>query len=404
MTSESHDNPLINEPGALPPAWTKTQVTVKTSQQYNAFRRLAVNHRRERTALPRSLIILVLFWLTSAAVGQQQAPAVVVATATEQAVIEEIPVSGTVTAPRVAQLSPEIAGLVREVLVDAGDHVDAGALLVRLDATLAALELEAAAAATDQVREELADAQRRLEDANLLARSRGIAETEIRARESEVRADTAALRLRVAEQRRVEERLQRHEIRAPFAGLIAQKQTEAGEWVAPGDPVLELVADQGLRIDFPVPQGYFPRIGEDTPISIMLDALPGRSITARIGSIVPVSDPNARTFLIRVYPQDKGLPLTPGMSASGILRLGTGEQRVVVPRDALLRHPDGRVTLWVIEASGETITVSERQVQTGPAFDGMVAILSGLEAGSQVVVEGNEGLRQGQQVTIREES
>ena len=334
-------------------------------------------------------------------VAAPSAPPVVVAGVQREGVVEEVPVSGTVTAPRVAQLSPEVAGLVAEVLVEAGDRVEAGAPLVRLDPTLAELAVAAAAAAVEQAAEELADARRRLGDARSLVGSRGIAETEVRARESEVRADAATLRLREAEQRRERERLRRHEITAPFAGVISRKLTEAGEWVAPGDDILELMADSALRIDFRVPQAYFPRVSRDTVVDVRLEALPGRELAARIGEIVPVSDPRARTFLIRVYPAEGGLPLTPGMSASGILRLQTGEKALVVSRDALIRHPDGRITVWVVEGSGDEAVVSERPVETGLAFDGQVVVRSGLEAGQRVVVEGNEALQQDQRVAIR---
>jgi RND family efflux transporter MFP subunit len=328
---------------------------------------------------------------------------VVVAAAERRSVIEEVPLSGTVSSPRVARLSPEVAGLVAEILVEAGDRVESGAPLVRLDRTLASLALEAATAATEQAREELADARRRLADAQRLVRSRGIAETEFEARRSEVRADAATLRLREAEQRREEERLRRHALITPFTGVISRKLTEAGEWVTPGDQVLELMADTGLRIDFQVPQGYYPRIGKDARVEVRLDALPDRPVSGRIGEVIPVSDPSTRTFLVRVYPQQTGLPLTPGMSASGTLRLGTGQEGLVVSRDALLRYPDGRITVWAVEGSGESATVTERQVQTGLSFDGRVVIRRGLEADARVVVEGNEALQQGQRVSIREE-
>lgn len=337
------------------------------------------------------------------AAAQRDAPPVVVATAEVREVTELVPVSGTVSSPRVARLSTEVAGRVEQVLVEAGDHVDVGAPLLRLDGALAQLALEAVQAATEQARAELADARRRLADAERLARARGIAQTEVRARQTEVRSDTAALRLRQAEQRTAAERLRRHELQAPFEGVISRKLTEAGEWVTPGDPVLELLAVRGLRVDFRVPQGYFPRIGQATPVELRLDALPGRSLPGRIGEIVPVSDPSARTFLVRVYPEADDLPLTPGMSASGTLRLRTGERRVVVSRDVLIRHPDGRLTVWVVQGDGPQPTVAERQVDTGLAFDGLVAVTDGLEAGERVVVEGNEALQQGQRVAVQEE-
>lgn len=351
----------------------------------------------------RPAVLLAALAAACGAFAQQDAPPVVIATAELRNVVERVPVSGTVTSPRVARLSPAVAGLVQEVLVEAGDRVSQGAPLLRLDPALAKLALDAAKAASDQGREELADARRRLADADKLAQSRGVAETEVRARRTEVRSDAATLRLREAEQQAEAERLRRHEIRAPFEGVISQKLTEAGEWVSPGDAVLELVADSGLRIDFRVPQEYFPRIERDTPLAMRLDALPEQAVPGHIGEIVPVSDPSARTFLVRVYPQQPDLPLTPGMSASGTLMLRTGEQGVVVSRDALLRHPDGRVTVWAVEDGGDgRPRVTERRVRTGLAFDGLVSIPSGLEAGTRVVVQGNEALRQDQRIAIRE--
>ena len=94
--------------------------------------------------------------------------------------------------------------------------------------------------------------------------------------------------------------------------------------------------------------------------------------------------------------------MTPGMSASATLRLGTGQQGVVVSRDALLRHPDGRITVWVVQGKGSDITVTEQQVQTGLSFDGRVVIHSGLKPDVRVVVEGNEALQQDQRVSVRE--
>ena len=358
----------------------------------------------QRTAGSARSLLALLVMLTSLSTGIARAASVpvVVDVSKRQAVTEEVPVTGTVTSPRVARLSPEVAGLVSEVLVDAGARVDAGAALVRFDDTLAALAVAAAEAASTGAREELADARRRLKDAERLVSSRGIAETEVEARRSEVRADVANLNLRDAELRREQERLRRHVIKAPFPGVISRKLTEAGEWVAPGDQVLELIADRGLRIDFQVPQAYYPRIDSRTRMELRLDAIPNRRLDAVIGEVVPVSDPNARSFLMRVYPGEDGLPLTPGMSASGLLRLATGSDAVVVSRDALLRHPDGRITLWVLEPDGESVTVSERLVKTGLAFDGRVVVTEGLEAGVRVVVEGNEALRPNQPVTIRE--
>ena len=201
------------------------------------------------------------------------------------------------------------------------------------------------------------------------------------------------------------ERLTRHEIQSPFAGVISRKLTAEGEWVDPGTPLVELVATEGLRLDFQAPQAYYPRIGRDTPVEVSLEALPDGPIDARIGATIPVSDPQARTFTVRVYPERGDLPITPGMSATATLRLATGRKGVVIPRDALIRHPDGRVTVWTVHAGEGRTTVRERQVETGLTFAGRVEIRTGLEAGSRVVTRGNEALTEDQTVhlTAREE-
>jgi multidrug efflux pump subunit AcrA (membrane-fusion protein) len=93
--------------------------------------------------------------------------------------------------------------------------------------------------------------------------------------------------------------------------------------------------------------------------------------------------------------------MTPGMSVHGKLGLTTGRQGVVVPRDAILRYPDGRITVWVVNPGSEPPSVTEKRVTTGHSFDGMMTIREGINAGDVIVVQGNESLQEGQQVRIQ---
>ena len=92
----------------------------------------------------------------------------------------------------------------------------------------------------------------------------------------------------------------------------------------------------------------------------------------------------------------------PGMSVSAQLRVGTAREAEVVPRDALIRYPDGRTTVWVAAIDNDRYAVTERLVQTGLGFDGVIEIVEGLSVDERVVIRGNESLQQGQQVRIRE--
>ncbi|NIR29559.1 MAG: efflux RND transporter periplasmic adaptor subunit [Gammaproteobacteria bacterium] len=346
--------------------------------------------------------VLVPALVVVPALHAQRAPPVDVAVAERAEIIEELPLTGTLTAPRTARLSPEVDGRVAAIAVDAGDRVESGDTLLALDDELAHLELEQADAAVREAEAELADARRRLREARDLIERQSIPQTEVETREAQVQRMVAVVARRKAERAYEKARVERHTLEAPFAGVIARRLTDLGEWVEPGTAVLELVAVDRLRLDLQVPQSYFGRVDRETPVAVRLDALPDRTLEATINEIVPVSDPSARTFLARVGLDNAPGRMTPGMSARATLRIDTGRTSVVVPRDALIRYPDGRVTVWVAGHNSETHTVSEQRVQTGLTFAGRVEIIAGLEAGTPVVVRGNENLREGQQVRVQQ--
>ena len=117
-------------------------------------------------------------------------------------------------------------------------------------------------------------------------------------------------------------------------------------------------------------------------------------------STVPASNAQSRTFLVRAVADAPVEGMLPGMSVTAQLRLASGEQGVVVPRDAVLRYADGRQIVWVVEQREGQSVASERLVQTGQVFDGQVEIRRGISAGETVVIKGNEALRSGQAVSF----
>ena len=317
-------------------------------------------------------------------------------------VVQVVVVSGTVTSPRSAVLSPSVGGLVERIDVDAGDRVEAGDVVVALDRELDSLDLERARAEEAQARTALEDARRRLAEAERVGPERGIPETQIKSLRAEVTRDEAALEAAAAAARQQQAVLRRHEVRAPFKGVVSQRLAQVGEWVNPGDALVELVATDGLRFDFRVPQSYYARLDEQARIDLTLDAVPDEVVAGRVQSIVPVKDPGARTFLLRVVSDaQQSMPVTPGMSARAAIRIDTGREAVVVPRDAVLMYPDGRRTVWVVATEDGQPVVHEKRIDAGLEFDGLVEVRSGLEAGLDVVTRGNEALRDGESVVVK---
>ena len=347
-----------------------------------------------------SLVICLIFmglFLPAFASG----PAVVVQHAEQQSLIEEIPLTGTVVAPRSAQLSTEVSGIVETIAVEIGDVVKRGGELLRLDAELAELNLGLAQAETLKAKEELTDAERRLADAQLLARKQTVSKNALDSLDAEVRIKRAELSGFKAKEKRQQRLLKAYRLVAPFDGVIAQRRAEVGEWIQPGAAVLQLVATEQLYIDFQVSQTAFSKLANSVSVEVMLDAFPQQRFQGKVDRMIPVTDANTRAFTVRVALEENDLRLAPGMSASAVLKIETGIEAVVVPRDALLRFPDGRVTVWQVDKSDGEFKVSERKVKTGLSFNGRIAVTEGLEPGVAIVVQGNESLREGQTVVPR---
>jgi len=324
-------------------------------------------------------------------------------------VADELILTGTATARRTSSISPFSDGLVTEMLVDVGDVVSAGEVLAKLDGVIAGHELATALASLDEARAQLRDAVRRRDEAarvhadNLIAASTyesAVAEADIR--------KAAVARLQ-AEYERQQEIVRRYQVRAPFAGIIARKFVEVGQWVQRSQALFELVDAEVLRIDVPVPQSYFSSIDEGTPATVRFDALGERPIEGRVSTRVPISDNAARTFLARVELDNSRGLFAPGMSVSVTFRPGASQKddALHVPRDALVRAPDGSYRLWLAEGEGDQTTARSATVEVS-RFNGKFAVISTaagggqIKAGDRVIVRGNEGLSPGQSIRIIE--
>ena len=117
-----------------------------------------------------------------------------------------------------------------------------------------------------------------------------------------------------------------------------------------------------------------------------------------------MQDEVARTFLARIEMEDPEGLAAPGMSARAIFEFPGKDEVLQVPRDAVVRSPDGTAKVWTVTGTGGRTLAASRGVRLGQALTGSIEILQGLDAGTKVVVRGNEGLREGQPVEILPEA
>lgn len=311
---------------------------------------------------------------------------------------QPLTLSGSLTAEKRALLSPRVDGLVKQVLVDAGDKVKQGDILIRQDPAIAQQQLEQARASTNEARANMTEAQRLVKEAQRLRGENYISATELANRESNLALAEAALAAAQAIQNTAAEELRRHELPAPFDGVISTKMTEAGEWVNRGDQVLELVALEPVRLDVNVPQEKFSEITPDTRVEILPDALPSRKLSGKITALVPVSNAQARSFLVRIVVDSDEVNLLPGTSANAVIYLNPQQAKGFrIPRDAVLRHPDGGRSVFVVDENNQA---QRRRVTVESESSDGVLISDGLSAEDLIVVRGNEVLKENDVVEI----
>lgn len=354
--------------------------------------------------IPATFLHLLVGLTASISALAQQGVPVVLGEVNSREIYRPVDITGTVHSPQTAQLSAATSGLVQRLHVDVGDRVKAGDLLLELDPELAQLQWQSGRSEQQRVEAALQDARRRLREAETLAPQRSIAKTAVRDLEAEVAEDQADFERAKADAGYRRALLDRHQLRAPFAGVISARQVETGEWVDPGQGVFSLVALQDMHIDFALAEDYLVALTPEATVEFELNAVPGKRYQGKVHRIVPVADPGARTFLLRVKAVNPDAQLLPGMSVKAVLRIPDPEHPtgLVVPRDATLRYPDGRVVVWEVERGDAGLVASERLVEIGQSFDGLVEIRGGIKAGAQVVIEGNESLVDGQPVRILE--
>ena len=336
--------------------------------------------------------------------AQDSAVPVTVVQVRVAAVHDEIPLSGTVATQRSVELSPRVSGYVEEVLVDAGDEVETGAVIVTLDRRLAEIELSRVQAARAEAKARSDEARRQLGEVLQLAEKQHVAGTTVASAKAEVAIQDAALRRLDADIVRSRELLRRHTIVAPFAGVISSKLVEVGQWVETSSSLVELSEIERLRVEVAVPQSHYVATQAGTPVTVHFDALPGFALSAVVSRRIPVGNSATRTFPVRIDLDNRDRRMAPGMSAHVTLLTNHSPNAMMLPLDAIVREAGGNEFVWVVKTHDGVTKGYKSGVTTGRSLGTWVEVDSPeLSPDAKVIVYGNERLDAEQAITIAEE-
>lgn len=349
---------------------------------------------------------LALLLAVLPAAGKDDTPSpVTLAEVKRELLRAETLLTGTSMAVRRAALSPRVEGLVTGLSVDEGSIVAPGDPILTLDARLAALEVEAAEARVAEADARQRDAVRVRDELLRLKQGRHASKADIESAIAGVEIADAALSGAQAELARARELAARHRLEAPFAGMVVAKLVEVGEWVQQDAAAVELVELDRIRVRATLPQRDYVRVAPGSKARLRFDALPQQVFDGEVVARVASGDERTRSFPVLIdLPNPDGL-LAPGMSARVSVELTDGTvEALMLPRDAVVAKSDGSRVAWRVDIDADGVPrVQPVRIETGRAVGDRLEVLSGaLDAGDEVVLLGNEGLKPGQAVAPRE--
>lgn len=307
--------------------------------------------------------------------GMPPSPVEVVA-ARQDTVVDAIDANGQVEAIQSIELKPDQEGRVVKLTVNEGGDVAEGAVLVEIDDR----ELTAQVARAEAERDLARQALTRTKD---LLQQKASSTSDLERAEATARSTQADLDL-------LQVRLERTRVRAPFAGVVGQRYVSLGDYVTTSTRLVSLQTVNPQRIAFTVPERFATRLKRGQRVAFRVAALPGQEFVGQVDFVDPVVQLPARTILIKALVPNGRRQLQAGMFAEARLATETRPQAVVVPEDAIV--PLQSVNYVWVNTAGKAV---RREVVLGVRSPGFVEVKSGVEAGEQVVVGGQERLFDG---------
>ncbi len=339
------------------------------------------------------------------------------------AVASVLDASGYVTARRAATVSSKRTGRIRAVLVEEGMTVEEGQVVAELDDAAEQAQLRLSEAQLASAESSLGETRAELHEAGLAygrlseLHGQGLAsEAELDAARAtrdrlSARLEANAASVTVAERAVAVQRQALSEtiVRAPFAGVVIDKNAQPGEMISPVSAgggftrtgICTLVDMESLEIEVDVNEAYLQRVRPGGAVTARLDAYPDWRIPAEVIAIVPAANREKATVRVRVGILERDARILPDMGAKvSFIEAGQpvpqSEQApaaLTVAASAVLGEGDSN---WVYIAEDDRAW--RRDIVIGWRDGGRVSVVSGLSAGDRVVVDPPAGLSDGAEI------
>lgn len=363
---------------------------------------------RNRANLDSSAMLVLIISLLVGLVGcseeevvaEELLPSVSVVPIVSVDLDEEVRASGELKARFHTVIAAEVDGRITGLTVDEGGSAEEGTIVIEIDPARRKLDLSAARAQLAQAqanaRNETSQAKRirKLRSENVASiQQLEEAETMLLLAESSVRkqeAEVGVARRAVSDAN----------VSAPFAGVVARRHVELGEFVQVGTPLFELVSLNQMEAEFSLTELDTERVRVGQTVTISVGAFRDRTFEGKVNFVAPTVDPGTRTLRIKAEVDNKEGLLRPGLFARVSLGVDRRENILMVPEEAILQRAGGASVYRILDGD----KVERVQVVTGIQSGDQVEVRGAIKAGDRVVRRGHGGLADGMIVAVREDA
>ncbi len=299
-----------------------------------------------------------------------------------------VEVTGFVESEFQSNISPEMNGQIKEIMVEEGQTVSKGQLLVKLK--------------SDVTDKSIQEVRKALELANTIyVKQEKLWNQKIG---SEVQYLQAKNNKESLEKKleTLEAQLDMASIRAPYAGIVDEIFAKKGEMASPGLQVLQLVNLNKLKIDADISEYYIPYVNEGDRVRVKFPTYPDLVLDdvriVRIGNIV---NQNNRTVKITLSIPNPKQMLKPNMLSKVVVNDFVNYNAMTLPTVVIKKDADQNHYVYVMEEKGGKRVSTKREVETGKSFGSITEIVNGLEDGESVIVEGYNLVKNGSVVRVK---
>lgn len=292
--------------------------------------------------------------------------------------------SANLEAEATVKIYSRAANHVAKLLVEEGDRVEAGQLLVQLESQNQEVALARAEASLEKTRREHKRKERLIQEKLIT--------------EQDFNNSTHELKVAELAFKDAEREMTYTEIRATISGTITKRDVKVGDFVNINQELFEIVDFDSIVARVYLPEKVLPKLKQGLEARVTSEALGKDAITGRIERISPVVDSNTGTVKVTVAVDDTRI-LRPGMYVDVSVVLDKRNDIIVLPKRALVYDAD-QIFVFRINRSGERIVAERVLVKTSLSNESFVEPVSGFNQGDEIVVAGHTGLKDGAPVRV----